>query len=58
MIEYKAYHKKSLGKRKKRAHAAHKKGKDKNAAAAHSDAPLPRVSRPGAAPRARRTRAG
>jgi cell division protein FtsQ len=34
MIEYKAYHKKSLGKRKKKAHAAHKKGKDRNAAAA------------------------
>jgi cell division protein FtsQ len=29
MIEYKAYHKKSLGKPKKRAHAARKKGKDK-----------------------------
>ena len=29
MIEYKAYHKKSLGKPKKRAHAARKRGKEK-----------------------------
>ncbi|MBI5343048.1 MAG: FtsQ-type POTRA domain-containing protein [Deltaproteobacteria bacterium] len=29
MIEYKAYHKKSLGKRGKKAHAARKKGKEK-----------------------------
>lgn len=31
MIEYKAYHKKSLGKAKKRPHAARKKGKEKDA---------------------------
>ncbi len=31
MIEYKAYHKKSLGKAKKRPHAARKKGKEKGA---------------------------
>jgi len=31
MIEYKAYHKKSLGKAKKRLHAARKKGKEKGA---------------------------
>ncbi|MBI5577013.1 MAG: FtsQ-type POTRA domain-containing protein [Deltaproteobacteria bacterium] len=30
MIEYKAYHKKSLGKRGKKKHAARKKGKEKN----------------------------
>ena len=34
MIEYKAYHKKSLGKRRKKVHAARKKGKEKNGAAA------------------------
>jgi len=34
MIEYKAYHKKSLGKPRKKAHAARKKGKEKNGAAA------------------------
>jgi cell division protein FtsQ len=34
MIEYKAYHKKSLGKPRKKVHAARKKGKEKNGAAA------------------------
>jgi len=34
MIEYKAYHKKSLGKPRKKAHAARKKGKEKNGNAA------------------------
>lgn len=34
MIEYKAYHKKSLGKPRKKAHAARKKGKEKGGAAA------------------------
>ncbi len=34
MIEYKAYHKKSLGKPRKKVHAARKKGKEKNSAAA------------------------
>jgi cell division protein FtsQ len=34
MIEYKAYHKRSLGKPRKRVHAARKKGKEKNGAAA------------------------
>src|SRR3972149_11742670 len=34
MIEYKAYHKKSLGKRRKKVHSARKKGKEKNGAAA------------------------
>jgi len=34
MIEYKAYHKKSLGKPRKKVHAARKKGKEKNRAAA------------------------
>lgn len=33
MIEYKAYHKKSLGKSKKKMHAARKKGKEKTGAA-------------------------
>jgi len=33
MIEYKAYHKKSLGKPRKKAHAARKKGKEKGGAA-------------------------
>jgi cell division protein FtsQ len=32
MIEYKAYHKKSLGKSRKKPHAARKKGKEKNGA--------------------------
>jgi len=34
MIEYKAYHKRSLGKPRKKVHAARKKGKEKNGAAA------------------------
>ena len=34
MIEYKAYHKRSLGKPRRKAHAARKKGKEKSAAAA------------------------
>src|SRR3989304_6037119 len=34
MIEYKAYHKKALGERRKKVHAARKKGKEKNGAAA------------------------
>ena len=34
MIEYKAYHKKSLGKPRKKVHAARKKGKEKNGATA------------------------
>jgi cell division protein FtsQ len=33
MIEYKAYHKKSLGKPRKKAHAARRKGKEKGASA-------------------------
>jgi cell division protein FtsQ len=33
MIEYKAYHKKSLGKSRKKPHAARKKGQEKNGAA-------------------------
>lgn len=37
MIEYKAYHKKSLGKPRKKAHAARKKGKAKGGAAARVD---------------------
>ena len=34
MIEYKAYHKKSLGKRKRKGHIVRKKGKEKKAASA------------------------